>query len=205
LELVLEAAIELATCSKNREHLSQIVATLKNNAKIALSESKEPDPSEAINAPLFVAQGSTSRQTALSVPAEAVTPPSSQVWKVYSDSMATNWSNPPPRNAKVNAQAKKLVDLVGLDNALILASYYPTRRKPFYIRKGHDFGMLLTDYHSLLLEIRTNTKLTDSLVKKISEREDSEESEKRSKFEPLDPFDLSPPEELETTIPKLLR
>lgn len=204
LEQVLEAAIALAIRPENEIQLSQIVATLKNNAKIAPVESKQADPSEAINSPSLLAQNETSLQTALSAPAKAGATPASRVWSAYHDSMASNWNNPPPRNVKTNSQVKKLIELVGFDNAVLLASYYPTRRKPWYVKRGHDFGLLLTDYNSLLLEIRTNTKMTDSLVKKISEREESEEASKRAQFEPC-PFDLSPPEELESTIPKLLR
>jgi hypothetical protein len=116
LELVLEAAIELATSSKNRESLSQIVATLKNNAKIASSESKGSDPSEAMQSTALETQAATSQQTALSAPAHAVAPSGSQVWAAYSASMASNWNNPPPRNAKTNAQIKKLIEFVGIDN-----------------------------------------------------------------------------------------
>jgi hypothetical protein len=190
LELVLEAVIELATSSKHRESLAEIVATLKNTQNAPAIESKQLEASETMPDPLCTSQTPSKRRTSGSVPAKAVTTPASQIWQAYSQSMKTLWNMEPPRNAKVNAQCKMLHEAVGLDTALALARYYPTRCKKFYVQKGFPIGLLLTDYPSLLIEMANNTKITDRILNKLVENEEAQEASKRLTLEPLDPFSI---------------
>jgi hypothetical protein len=90
------------------------------------------------------------------------------------------WNLTPPRSAKASSQAAKLVELVGLETALKLAAYYPTRRSDYYVRTGHPFGTLLTDYMAMLREVNAGIKLTKGVVKEIVSKE---ESENACKFE----------------------
>jgi hypothetical protein len=84
------------------------------------------------------------------------------------------WNLTPPRSAKAYSQAAKLVELVGLETALKLAAYYPTRRSDYYVRTGHPFGTLLTDYMAMLREVNAGIKLTKGVVKEIVQREETE-------------------------------
>ena len=91
----------------------------------------------------------------------------SQVWQAYSQAMQQKWNYAPPRNAKVSSQAKQLVELVGADNALALARYFPTRADRWYVEKGHAFGILLTDYPKLLRDVSLGFKVTPELAKNL--------------------------------------
>jgi hypothetical protein len=203
LELVLEAAIELATSSKHRESLSEIVATLKNAQNPPAVESKQLEASETMPDPLCSHLPPSKRRASAIAPATAVASPASQIWQAYSESMKQLWNTEPPRNAKVNAQCKMLHEAVGLNTALALARYYPTRCKKFYVQRGFPIGLLLTDYPSLLIEMANNTKLTDRIVHKLVENEEAQESSKRLELEPLDPFSLDD-ERLALEAPKTL-
>jgi hypothetical protein len=105
---------------------------------------------------------------------EVETTPGSQVWSAYVQAMEQCWNLTPPRSAKASSQAAKLVELVGLETALKLAAYYPTRRSDYYVRTGHPFGTLLTDYMAMLREVNAGIKLTKGVVKEIVSKEESE-------------------------------
>lgn len=100
--------------------------------------------------------------------------PGSQVWEAYTRAMQESWSLTPPRSAKSASQATKLVELVGFETAMKLAAYYPTRRSDFYVRTGHPFGTLLTDYMAMLREVNAGIKLTKGVVRDIVSKEESE-------------------------------
>jgi hypothetical protein len=118
--------------------------------------------------------------------------PGSQVWEAYSEAMQKGWNFTPPRSAKTAAQAKQLVELVGLENAMKIAAYYPTRRKDFYVKTGHPFGLLLEDHMALLREINAGIKLTKDVVKDIVSREETETTVQRMAIEKeTNPFRMS--------------
>jgi hypothetical protein len=100
--------------------------------------------------------------------------PGTQVWEAYTQAMQEAWNLTPPRSAKSASQATKLVELVGIETALKLAAYYPTRRSDFYVRTGHPFGTLLTDYMAMLREVNAGIKLTKGVVKEIVSKEETE-------------------------------
>lgn len=192
MELYIEAVLALGMRPEHQPELLQTLATLKNNAKIAHSESKAPDPSEAMQSTVLEAQAATSRKTALSSPAGACD--TSLVWEAYCESYFEHWGIRPARNVKVNSAAKKLVSLIGVEDAIAIARYYPSRQNPYYIRRGHPFELLLTEELVLRREIQSGLKFTPKLIDKIVDAEQSAETAKTMQFEPLDPFDLSPSE-----------
>jgi hypothetical protein len=100
--------------------------------------------------------------------------PGTQVWNAYCRAMQECWKLTPPRSAKTSSQAVQLVELVGLETALKLAAYYPTRRAEFYVKTGHPFGTLLTNYMEMLREINAGIKLTKGVVREIVSKEESE-------------------------------
>lgn len=104
----------------------------------------------------------------------------SQVWEAYRQAMVDNWQLDPPRSAQTSAQAKKLAEMVGKETAIKLAAYFPTRRSEWYVKKGHPFGLLLTDHMALLREVSAGLKLTGSVVNHIVRKEEAENYERAS-------------------------
>jgi hypothetical protein len=102
----------------------------------------------------------------------------SKVWDAYSASMQRHWGMTPPRSAKTSALAKQLVDLVGVDQATRIATYYPSRRDRYYVAKGHPFGIVVSDHMKLLREITSGYKMCEEIVTHFVEGEQREESKK---------------------------
>jgi hypothetical protein len=115
------------------------------------------------------------------------------VWGAFVESMQRGFNTTPPRNAKTNSQCKALIAAVGFESAKKLAAYYPTRRKPYYVQRGFPFGLLLTDYNALLLEISGGQKLTSGVIKAIENREIAENACASPQLA-LDVFSMEPEE-----------
>jgi hypothetical protein len=106
--------------------------------------------------------------------------------------MKTAWKVEPPRSAKTAAQAKRLVELVGIDNAIRLAEYFPTVAKKYYIDRAHDFGILLNDYQALLRDLTLGFRVTNEITRKIVSESDSQEYRKAQDIGAIsseDPFE----------------
>jgi hypothetical protein len=115
------------------------------------------------------------------------------VWEAFVDSMQRGFNTTPPRNAKTKSQCKALIAAVGFESAKKLAAYYPTRRKPYYVQRGFPFGLLLTDYNALLLEISGGQKLTSGVIKAIENQEIAENACASPQLA-LDVFSMEPEE-----------
>lgn len=95
----------------------------------------------------------------------------SLVFQAYVEAMEKRWNVTPPRSAAVSSMAKSLIARVGIDNAIALAKYFPTRLDPAYIKCGHPFEQLLKHHMVLLGEISTGVKRTSGIIRRLSEQE----------------------------------
>jgi hypothetical protein len=143
------------------------IDTKKDVADSVCTESKPPTE------PVLLDPAPAGRKRPAAKKAEGPTP-GSQVWEAYVAAMQQGWNCTPPRSAKTAAQAKQLVDLVGLELALKIAAYYPTRRSQFYVQRGHPFGLIISDHMSLLREVSAGVKLTKGVVNEMVQREETE-------------------------------
>jgi hypothetical protein len=99
----------------------------------------------------------------------------SRVWRAYQESMRVKWGFEPPSNARVYSQAKQLIDLVGFENAMALASHYPHRCDKWYVDKGHPFGCLITDYSKMLRDIKIGFKMTPAMTKELESQQNAQQ------------------------------
>ncbi len=109
---------------------------------------------------------------------EGKTTSGSRVWEAYRSAMLEAWNMDPPRSAATSSMAKRLVELVGEEEAIKLAAYFPSRRKDFYVRSGHPFKLLVADHMGLLREMAAGIKLTKEIVDDICKKEDTENYDK---------------------------
>jgi hypothetical protein len=98
-----------------------------------------------------------------------------RVFEAYRDSMLAMWSTPVQSTGFVLRQCKNLIERVGLDAALQIAAYYPSRKTDWYVKKGHSPEFMVSDHSTLLREISTQVRLTPGVVKHITEQQTSEE------------------------------
>lgn len=84
----------------------------------------------------------------------------SQVWQAYHDAYLARYQTAPIRNAKVNSQIKKLVEMVGLERALRIASNFPFHPDAFYTKQMHPVGLMLQDCQKLNTELETGQVMT---------------------------------------------
>jgi uncharacterized protein YdaU (DUF1376 family) len=82
------------------------------------------------------------------------------VWQAYCDAYALRYAVEPVRNAKVNAQVWKLLDLLPAEEAPAVAAHFVRSSNRFYVEKGHDFGLLVADAGKLRTEWATGTTIT---------------------------------------------
>lgn len=66
----------------------------------------------------------------------------------------------PVLNAKLNGQIAKFVSYVGAEDAPHIAAHYVADNHFFYVQKGHDFGLLLTDCQKLRQQWMTGNRIT---------------------------------------------
>jgi len=82
-------------------------------------------------------------------------PKGSEVWRSYSAAYAERYGAEPVRNAKVNSQLAKLVDLLGADEAPAVAAHYLGSQNALYVNAGHCTDLLVRDASKLRTEWAT--------------------------------------------------
>jgi hypothetical protein len=81
-------------------------------------------------------------------------------WEAFRHAYASRYGTAPIRSAKVNAQLSKLVDYLGATEAPQVIEFFLTHNSSYYAQKGHDLGLLLTDYQKLRTEWITGRQIT---------------------------------------------
>ena len=92
-----------------------------------------------------------------------------KTWEAYARAYFDRYKTEPVRNAKVNGQVKQFVQRIGREESPGVAAYYLTHPDGFYVRKMHDFGLLLADAEKLRTEWATGRKVTGTRAKQIEQ------------------------------------
>lgn len=77
---------------------------------------------------------------------------SAETWASYASAYQDRYHVEPVRNAKVNAQIAQFVSRIGVEEAPLVAAFYLTINKAFYVEKGHAVDILLKDAESLRMQ-----------------------------------------------------
>jgi len=95
------------------------------------------------------------------------TTPGSEVWFSYADAYERKYRTSPIRNSKTNSQCKRLIYLVGKENACKIVKHYLTINDQFYIKKAHDIGLCITDYQKILTSAETGINITTTKATQV--------------------------------------
>lgn len=81
------------------------------------------------------------------------------VWLEYARAYAKRYGVEPVRSAKISTALGRIIDAVGLENAIAIAGFFPTHNGSFYVLRGHPIGLLESDAQKLLTEYQTGRRV----------------------------------------------
>lgn len=90
-----------------------------------------------------------------------------KTWLAFSAAFFDRYGTEPVRNAKVNGCVKTFVGRIGFEESPMVAAFYVSHNDAFYVRKLHDFGLLLSDAEKVRTEWATNRTVTTTKARQL--------------------------------------
>ena len=87
-------------------------------------------------------------------------PDNVKTWEAYARAYRARYGVLPMSNAKVRGQVAQFVKTVGVELAPVLAAYYPSHNKQYFVQRRHDFGALLHDYQQVATDYQIGQQMT---------------------------------------------
>ena len=87
-------------------------------------------------------------------------PDNVKTWEAYARAYRARYGVLPMSNAKVRGQVAQFVKTVGAELAPVLAAYYPSHNKQYFVQRRHDFGALLHDYQQVATDYQIGQQMT---------------------------------------------
>jgi cell division septum initiation protein DivIVA len=137
------------------EAMKAEIASLKNQLAQAESAAQTVYPVAVVEAPKATKTKTEKQQV------------SADTWLAYANAYFNRYGVEPIRNAKVNGQISKFVDLVGLSMAPVLARYYINLNTPYYLQKSHDFGLALADAQAINTQYLSGRQITRKDIQRV--------------------------------------
>lgn len=91
-------------------------------------------------------------------------------WAAYSRAYEDRYGVAPVRAAKQNSQVKQVVQALGAEEAPLVAEWFVRHPAQWYVTKGHDIGLLLTDIVKLRTEWATGRVVTSTAARQADRR-----------------------------------
>lgn len=82
-------------------------------------------------------------------------------WKSYCEAYAKRYAVEPVQNKTVRSQMKQFVQRIGFDESPLVAAFYVGHNDPFYVKKCHSVGQMLSDAEKLRTEWATGRNSTN--------------------------------------------
>jgi hypothetical protein len=103
------------------------------------------------------------------------------VKKAYSDSFKLKYGSDPVWSVAENVAANRLITAVGLDQAIMLAEYYPTYIDPWHVKLRHSFSQLVKNMHQIKTDMQNMKHLVDARLheKNFDEKVDDYDHKKK--------------------------
>ena len=132
---------------------------------------EQPEPSELLDAVAAApAPGKTPRPPAKPQTETELQAGCRETWSAYCGAYAQRYDVAPVRSAKVNSQVKQLVQTLGREEAPQVAAWFVQHPAQWYVTKGHDIGLLLTDITKLRTEWATGRVGTATAARQSDRR-----------------------------------
>jgi hypothetical protein len=101
---------------------------------------------------------------------DAETPPGALVWEAYAAAYEERYRVAPIRNARQNAIAARIAKSMGLDDAILCARHFLVINDQFFLKCGHAFKLLESNWESILLQAKKGVRYTQAAAK-IADRD----------------------------------
>lgn len=134
-------------------------------------------------------------KTSLAPKTEARAAISAETWKWYSEAYLARYKTLPVRNQKVNSELKKLVELLGAEEAPQVAAFYLTCSLGLYVSSRHPTNLLVRDASGLRTQWKTNTRATKSEIRTAETGSNMNEQLKRILQPASQIIDVTPPQQ----------
>lgn len=115
-------------------------------------------------------------------------PAARATWEAYAAAYTARYTEPPLRNAKVNALVKQFVARIPHAEAPLVAAYYLLSQNARYLASGHAWGPLLQDAEKLRTEWATGRSGTAHAAREADKRS-GRDAEFEALFERLEAED----------------
>jgi hypothetical protein len=156
-------AIAIAELKKSNEILETENQSLKGQIealKAQVLELSKPEPIEVTEKP--------KRSKAVAVKTEKQQG-NADTWNAYANAYFNRYGIEPLRNAQINTQISKFVDVVGIELAPVLARFYINLDTPFYLQKTHPVGLMITDAQAIRTQYLTGRQITRQDIKRVEQ------------------------------------
>jgi hypothetical protein len=89
--------------------------------------------------------------------------PSTHIFNAYADAMRMAYNNlniDPARGAKINKLLNNMIERVGFDGAMLVASNYPFHKNQYYVQRTHAVEFMVKDCEQILVQVQANQMIT---------------------------------------------
>lgn len=87
-------------------------------------------------------------------------------WDAYSEAYTRRYGTEPVRNARTNSCVRKLVELIGAEEAPMVAAFYVSHLGGVYAQKGHALPLLVANAESLRTQWLTQRPINSEAVRR---------------------------------------
>ena len=98
------------------------------------------------------------------------------VWNAYLESYALRYGAEPVRDQTANTMCAKMFDILGKEEAPLVAAYYVTSNYQYYTQRGHNLTTMVADASKLRTEWATGRRATQSSARE-ADKMDKESQE----------------------------
>lgn len=149
---------------------SEALGSQEKNKEQAKPQDKEQPKAKGVHPPALREGATVKSQTGSEIASGKERPVSAIVWDHYSAAFQTRYGVEPTRNAKVNGQLAQFVTRVPKEEAPLIAAFYVSMDKAFYVSKLHSVDFLLSDAEAIRAQFQTGKTMTHTQSREVDRR-----------------------------------
>jgi hypothetical protein len=107
--------------------------------------------------------------TEIKTPRSKTAPPESTIlWAIYQAEYQARWQKePPPRNARINSNLKKLVSEFGVESSTAMIKHFFKMPDAYYLKNFHPVGLLISQAHQIYASMTTGRTMSKGMMRSM--------------------------------------